>query len=132
MKKLFSACGLVALLCLLSLTVRAGVTIEAGSPLTVNNTTTTNAILQALTYTPSLQQWSVVHGAMASTNDLFLKFYSNVTSNIVNAAQIGVWHPSNTNAATETISASAFPFTIYTFTSVTTTNSQNVYISYGQ
>jgi hypothetical protein len=131
MKKLFAVLFFCALLVAASVAM-AGVVIVAGSPLTVDNTTTTNSIAYALTYSPSLQQYTVQHGALANTNDLLLKFYVNVTSNIVNAVQVGTWHPSNTNAATEIVSPSAFTFTPYAFTSVTTTNSQDVYISYGQ
>jgi hypothetical protein len=131
MKKLILSAGLfVAILCV-ALLAKAGV-IVAGSPLVVNNTTTTNSIVYAFSYNPTLNQYSVQHGVLTATNDIAIKIYVNVTSNIVNAVQVGTWYPNTLAAATEIIPANLFVVTNYTFTSVTTTNSQSIYMTYGQ
>jgi hypothetical protein len=131
MKK-FAVCFSVLLAIALGVVaIHAAPVIVAGSPLTVNGTTT-NAITYAFSYNPTLQQYTVQHGALTNTSDIVVKFYANVTSNIVNAVQIGNWSPNTTNAATEIIPANVYTVTNYSFTSITTVNSQNLFMSYGQ
>lgn len=132
MKKFAVCLSVLIAIALGIVAIHAAPVIVAGSPLAVNNTTTTNSITYAFSYNPTLNQYSVQHGALAATSDIVVKIYANVTSNIVNAVQIGTWSPNTTNAATEIIPSNVFSVTNYCFTSITTTNSQNIYMSYGQ
>lgn len=132
MKK-FLASALLLIAVLVALVAHTSPVIVAGDPLTVNDTTATNTIALAFSFNPLLSQYTVQHGALASTNDIQVDIYANVTSNVVNAVKVGTWHPSNTNAATETIYANQFALTNYTFTTITTTNNQTgLYMTYGQ
>jgi hypothetical protein len=68
---------------------------------------------------------------LGATTDIQIKIYGGVNGTN-NAVQVGLWYPSQTNAATEVIYAGALSVTNQTFVSITTTNSQQVYIGYGQ
>ena len=124
---LFVVSMLAGALCL----VYATPTIIAGAPATVNNTTFTTAVVTAFQYNPALQQYSITHCSLQQTTDIAIKIYAGVNGTN-NPTQVGVWYPSYTNATTEYIYSGAMLVTNYTFASITTTNSQQLYIGYGQ
>lgn len=111
---------------------RATPTIIAGSPITVNNVSYTSAVVNAYSYNPAFQQLAVTHGALQQTTDIAIKVYLNLVQNSNAPTFIGTWYPANTNATTEYIYAGSFFGTNYAFCSITTTNSQQLYIGYGQ
>lgn len=131
MKKLLLPIGVLFVLVTCIFIARATPTIIAGSPVTVNNVTYTSAVVTAFSYNPSLQQYAITHNALQQTTDISLKIYISLNSTN-NPVFIGTWYPANTNAATEYAYAGSFYATNYTFVSVTTTNSQQIYIGYGQ
>ena len=131
MKKLLLPLAIFFVLIACIFIARATPTIIAGSPVTVSSATYTSAVVTAFSYNPSLQQYSITHNALGNTTDIALKIYVSLNSTN-NPVFVGTWYPSSTNAATEYAYAGSFFATNYTFVSVTTTNSQQIYIGYGQ
>jgi hypothetical protein len=131
MNKIASIFAVLAIFAIV-LAVRATPTIIGGSPLTVNNFATNTAIVSAFQFNPSLQQYSITHSSLQQTTDIKLVFNIAIQNSTNPAVAIGTWYPTTTNAATEVIYAGSLFATNYTFATITTTNSQGVYISYGQ
>ena len=101
-----------------------------GSLVTVNNTTAYSSTNACFTYNPTLQQFTIQHGALTATNALVLNIQCTVDqTNFVTAF---TWYPSTTNAATEYIYAGAVPVTNYFRVQCVTTNSVQVGGNYGQ
>ena len=128
MKRIFAFLVLVAALC-----VSAS---AAPTPLiyaTISNTTYTVASFSAQGYNPPLQNATITHGALSSTNALAIPIYSNSQGTTTNGrVLIGTWYPSTTNAATETIVGSNLPTpTNYLSIDITTTNAVQLTGSYG-
>lgn len=100
-----------------------------GSLTTVSNTTAYSATNTTFNYTPYMQVFVVQHGLLTSTNALLLNFQQSVDQ--TNFLTTYSWRPSSTNAAYETISASAIPVTNYFRIECVTTNSVQVNTTYG-
>jgi hypothetical protein len=130
MKKLILPILLVAALCLVWKTAPAAPTLLMGSLVTVNNTTSNSPAVTAFSYNPTLQQFSVTHGALTSTGALTLNIQATVDQ--TNYVTIGTWTPSYTNATTETFSGSSYAITNYIRVQAVTTNSVQIGGSYGQ
>jgi len=101
---------------------------------TISNATVTVPNMPASSYTQPLQNGSITHGALTSTNALSVNVYSTYSSSTTNnRVFLGTWYPSTTNAATETIIGTSFtnPVTYLSFDLITT-NAVSVSGSYGQ
>ena len=96
---------------------------------TVNNSTSNSPAVLALQNNPPLQQFSITHGTLPSTNALTVTFQA--TADQTNYINVGSWHPSNTNAATEIITQPTYFVTNYVRIAVTTTNSYTTSTTYG-
>jgi len=120
------------LIALFALTVcvlaSAAPVLVGGSPLVVNNTSSNCAAATSFASPPSIQNFSVQHGALGSTNDIALSVSNTLDG--VNYVYAYTWHPSNTNAGTEYINPFQFTNNL-TRATVTTTNSQSVVITFG-
>jgi hypothetical protein len=101
-----------------------------GSLVTVNNTTAYSSTNACFTYNPTLQQFTIQHGALTATNALVLNI--QVSTDAVNFTNSLTWYPTTTNAATEYIYAGAVPVTNYFRVQCVTTNSVQVGGNYGQ
>ena len=124
----FGALTITALL--LALPAISAPVIIAGSPATVNNTTSNFLATAAFAYNPTLQQFSVTHGGLANTNDIKLNIQATLDS--ANYVTVGSWSPAFTNAGTEIIYQGVYSVTNLVRCQVVTTNSQTIYISYGK
>ena len=95
----------------------------------VNNTTFTSATnVLSLNYpTPSVL--AVNHGGLANTNDVIVTYQVSVDN--VNWKTFATTGMPTTNAATEQIQGYVYPLTNYFRIQITTTNSQNVGVNYG-
>lgn len=106
-------------------------TLMIGSLATIYSAAPTNSSsTAALQYNPALQQFAVSHGALTSTNEFYLAIQSSADN--VNFTTNGYWFPSNTNAATEIVSANTFFVTNYVRVTCTTTGTITVGGTYGQ
>jgi hypothetical protein len=138
MKKnlLIVAAGLAVLA--LVMLAHATPTILAGAPANVTGTvgspvTSNFPVIAAFTFPPSLQQYYITHGALTATTDIKVNVQLYMFGQVSNTAVTAfTWYPTTTNAATEYIFAGQVGATNYTYPQVTTTNSQNFYIGYGQ
>jgi len=108
--------------------VTAAPVLVGGSPLVVNNTSSNCAAATSFASPPAIQNFSVQHGALNSTNDITLSVSNTLDG--VNYVYAYTWHPANTNATTEYINPFQFTNNL-TRATVTTTNSQSVIINFG-
>ena len=122
---------LFALLVALSLTatVKAAPVMLIGSLVTVNNATSNSPPTSALSYNPSLNQFTITHGTLTATNALLLNF--QCTLDQTNYVTVGTWYPTTTNAATEIVNANQYSITNYVRAQAVTTNSVQVGGTYG-
>ena len=132
MKKLILASVFALIAVAIVFIARAAPTIIAGSPVVVNNASANTSVTPAFSYNPTLQQFQITHGALGATTDIALKIYVGVSGSTNNCVQVYTWYPSFTNATTETVPAGVIPIPNYVFGTITTTNSQSLYGSYGQ
>lgn len=116
-------------LAVIAVAVSAAPVLLVGSLQAVNNTTfTSNTNILSLNF-PTPQVLLVTHGALANTNDVVLAAQSSVdNTNWATFATIRM----TTNATTELIQGYNYPLTNYFRLLITTTNSQNVGVQYGQ
>jgi hypothetical protein len=128
MKNFFTGLILFAALCVPAL--------SAPTPLvfvTISNATVTVPSMPAFPSNPTLQNGSITHGALTSTNELSIPIYLVYQGATTNGrVLIGTWYPSNTNAATEIINGAQFGFTNFLSFDITTTNAVSLSGSYGQ
>jgi hypothetical protein len=132
MKRPFYSFLLVAafLICMAEMQAPAAPVLIIGSLVTVNNTTAYSSTNACFTYSPTLQQFTIPHGALTATNALVLNI--QVSTDQVNFTNAFTWYPTTTNAATEYIYAGAVPVTNYFRVQCVTTNSVQVGGNYGQ
>lgn len=104
---------------------------QLGGTLQVVTIPTNSAVASALQYNPTLQQFTISHGALTSTNEMQVNIYGNTTGT-TNGSLIGVWYPSYTNATTEIIPANTFALTNYVWLQVSGTNTISWSGTYGQ
>lgn len=127
MKKTSIFTALFAICFLAAVSAISAPVLVGGSPMVVNNTSSNCTAAVAFASPPYLQQFSVTHGGLGSTNDISINVSNTLDQ--VNYTFAYVWHPSYTNATTEYIGTA--PVTNYCRATVTTTNSQSVIINYG-
>ena len=129
MKRFYSFLSILAFL-LCAAVIQAAPVLIIGSLVTVNNTTAYSSTNASFSYNPTLQQFTISHGALTATNALVLNIQSSVDQ--TNFVSSYVWYPTTTNAATEYIYAGSVPVTNYFRVQCTTTNSVQVGGNYGQ
>jgi hypothetical protein len=99
---------------------------------TINNATNTVASMQAFLYNPQLQNATITHGALTSTNELKIDIYSVYQGATTNGrVYVGTWYPSNTNAATEIVNGNSYTITNFLSLDIGTTNAVTISGTYG-
>jgi len=120
----------VAAIVLATMTSHATPTMLVGTLGSVSTTPSNSPPTTALTYIPTLQQFSVTHGALTSTNEALL--YFRVTVDQTNYVVIGSWYPSFTNPCTEIVNQGQYNITNFVSVQYVATNTISIGINYGQ
>jgi hypothetical protein len=132
MKKITASVLLLAMFCLVWFAVAAPQQF-IGALTTVDTTTNyTSTGVSAFSANPSLLNGQITHTQLTNLTSLSVDVFVNVRGDVTNGMiKIGTWHPSSTNAGTETVTLSGMTITNYVFFGVGTTNSVGIGGSYG-